>query len=657
MALTHVHTPIRLRNLEIRNRVVRSAHGTNLGGGTINEDLIAYHEARAKGGVGLTIMEVMGVHPSGPGPLCSFDPALDDLYPRMTERLRPHGMKLFQQLWHAGHNILPVDGSPPWSASDIPSPAVGIAPIPMTKGMIDTIVDAYADAAQKCEKWGLDGVELHGCHGYLPAQFLSPNANKRTDDYGGSFENRARFIMEIMAAIRARVSDDFVVGIRVAHDDTVGGIDADDYRRLSLMLEERGLVDFVNVSMGNYHSFPKMIGGMHEPVGYELATSTPVTRALKTPTMVIGRFRTLEEADAVIRAGDADMVAMTRAHIADPDLVNKTLAGHPEQVRPCIACNQGCVGNLLGPAGKLGCVVNPAVGYEKAVGDDRLIPAATPGKVIVIGGGPAGMEAARVAALRGHHVTLFEAEAALGGQLKIAAKAPTRHGIFDIAAWQEQEIYRHGVDVRLSSYVDADEIMAEAPDAVIVATGAHPRMDGIQLSNPGEPVEGFDHPKVISSIDLLTGARADLGRTAVVIDDAGHFEAIAAAEHLVSRGLSVTFVSRHTAFGPGVETALMTEPALQRLSKGQCTVLTRTRALAVDDEGVLVGPTYLPKTSNQRTRVPADTVVFVSINRPNRDLYDVLMEKGVNVRVVGDANTPRYLQMAIREGHLAGAAV
>lgn len=655
MAFTHVDKPIRLRGLEIRNRVVRTAHATNLGGGTISEDLIAYHEARAKGGVGLTIVEIMGVHPSSPGTLSMFDPELDKRYPELIARTRPHGMAMFQQLWHGGHNAIPVDGGAPWSASDIPSPAYNVVPVPMTKGMIDEIVDSYAETARRCEQWGLNGVELHGCHGYLPAQFLSPNANKRTDDYGGPFENRARFTLEVMQAIRDRVSADFVVGIRVAHDDTVGGNDSQDFLRLALMLEERGLVDFVNISMGNYNAFPKMIGGMHEPTGYELPTSTPVSRGLKTPTIVIGRFRTLEEADQVIRDGDADMVAMTRAHIADPALVAKTLAGKAEQVRPCIACNQGCVGNLLGPAGKMSCVVNPGAGFEATSGDDRLVPAETPKTVFVVGGGPAGLEAARAAALRGHRVILAEAEPALGGQLKLAARAPTRANMLDIAWWLEQEVYRLGVEVRLSTYVDVEDILAERPDSVIIATGSLPRMDGIQLSNPGEPVEGMDRANVISTHDLFAAPQRDYGKSAVVIDDVGHFEAIAAAEQLVSLGLSVTFVTRHTAFGPGVESALMTEPALQRLQRGDFGLRTRTRALSVDDQGVLVGPIYLPRTSNQVERLPADTVVFISHNRPNRDLYDALVEAGLSVSIVGDANTPRQLQLAIREGHLAGA--
>ena len=658
MSFTHVDKPIQIAGALIKNRVVRTAHATNIGGAAgMSDDLIAYHEVRARGGIGLAIVEIMGVHPTSPSGLNAFAPSIGQGYEKLVKAIRPTGAKVFQQLWHAGHNAHPADGGPPWSASDVPGPTVGVVPIAMDQAMIEEIVAAYANAARACESFGLDGVEVHCAHGYLIQQFLSNNANHRADAYGGSFENRARFMVEVLTAVRAAVSKDFAVGVRVAPDATIGGLGPDDNLRAVLEVERRGLIDFVNVSMGNYQSFPKMIGGMHEPTGYELETSEPVTRGVGVPSMVTGRFRTLKEVDQVIRDGLADLVGMTRATIADPFLVKKTLEGHPEQVRPCIACNQGCVGQLLAPPYRMGCAVNPSTGFELKLGDHTLTTVSQPKRVLVVGGGPAGMEAARVAALRGHRVVLAEARADLGGAINLARRAPTRHGIGDITVWLEQEIYRLGVEVRLSSYLDAEDIIAEAANSVILATGSVPRMDGVQLSNPGEPIVGIDRPHVLSSHDLFGDERRELGETAVVIDDLGHYEAVAAADHLVTRGLSVTFVSRHPAFAPLVESALMTEPALQRLSRGRFTHLARTRALAVEDKEVVLGPTYLSPGANQTIRVAADTVIFVSANRPNRDLLEPLKAAGLAVRVIGDANSPRYLPAAMREGHLAGAAV
>lgn len=652
MALKKVLEPIQIAGATVPNRVVRTAHGTGIGGGTMSDDLIAYHEARARGGVGLTIIEILGVHPTSPAPLNMFDPTLDEGYGKLMEAVNPHGMVVFQQIWHAGHNGTPIDGSPPWSASDIPNPLGGSVPIPMTKDMIDEMIAAYAAAAERCEKGGLHGVEIHGAHGYLPQQFLSENFNKRGDEYGGSFENRVRFLTEIMRACQAATSDTFAVGVRLAPDATAGGVGPEANSAVVRHLQDESLVDFVNVSMGNYHAFPKMIGGMHEPSAYELPTSVPITSVCDVPSIVTGRIRTLEEADQIIRDGDADLVGMTRAHIADPDIVRKTKEGRVDEIRPCIACNQGCVGALLA-VGRMGCAVNPGVGFERTLGDDQIGTAEDKKKVLVIGGGPAGMEAARVAALRGHNVTLAEASSELGGMMQFAAKLPKRHGINDILVWLESEVYRLGVDVRLSTYMEAGDVRDEAPDAVIVATGSSPRMDGIQSTNPGEVIHGMDLPSVMSSVDLLSQGRNRIGKSAVVVDDSGHYEAIGVAEYLAENGASVTFLSTQISFGSKVETALMTEPALERLAQHDFEFLTRYRLMDVDEEEATIAPVY----DGPSRKVPAETVIVVTANRPNRDLYNELKDDIPAAHIVGDANSPRFVETAIREGHVAAKAI
>lgn len=655
MALQKVLEPIQIAGCTVPNRVVRTAHGTAIGGGFMSDDLIAYHAARARGGCGLTILEILGVHETSPAPLNMFDPTLDEGYAKLMDQVRPTGMAVFQQIWHAGHNASPIDGSPPWSASDIPNPLGGDVPIPMTKDMIDEIVGAYAAAAVRCEKGGLHGVEVHCAHGYLVQQFVSRNFNKRTDDYGGPFENRVRFMIEVLRACQDATSKDFAVGARIAPDATEGGVDVDENIQVVEAVQAEGLVDFINVSMGNYHAFPKMIGGMHEQTGYEMATSAPVTAAIKVPAIVTGRVRTLEEADEIIRGGGADLVGMTRAHIADPEIVKKTKEGRVEEIRPCIACNQGCVGQLLGPEGRMGCVVNPGVGFEQTLGDDKIGTADVKKKVLVIGGGPAGMEAARVAAIRGHDVVLAEATPALGGMVNFAAKLPKRHGIADSVAWLESEIYRLGVEVRLSTYMEAGDVQAEGADAVIVATGSQARMDGLQSTNPGAPVANFERPNVLSSVDLLSHGRNMIGKSAVVVDDVGHYEALGVAEYLVENGASVTFLSTKKELGAKVETALMVEPALERLAaaKEDFTLIIRHRLMDVGEDEAVIAPVYEgPKRS-----VPAETVVFVSANRPNRELYNELSGQVGDLHIVGDANSPRFLGAAFREGHLAAKAV
>jgi thioredoxin reductase len=552
---------------------------------------------------------------------------------------------------------MPRDGSPPWGVSATPSVEVGVVPVAMTKAMIAEIIESYATAAGRMEAWGLDGVDVHCAHGYLPGQFLSANTNLREDEYGGAtIEERARFVIELMEAVRSSVSSNFVVGVRLAPDLTVDGVDEEQNLAVALMLEDRGLTDYINVSVGNYNSYTKMVGGMHEPVGYELPTSLPITRKVKSPTMVVGRFRTLEECDQVIRGGDADMVGLVRAMIADPDLVTKSLAGKVEQVRPCIGCNQACVAQVSTEHGHLECAVNPGNGHELYRGDHLLEPAAEPRSVLIVGGGPAGLEAARVAAIRGHKVTLAEASSHLGGTLRAAAKAPTRHGMMDIVTWLEAEIFRLGVEVQLSTYMDDADVVASGAEAVIVATGSFPRMDGVQHSHPGQPIRNFERRNVISAFDLFMHPPADLGRAAVVIDDVGHYEGLAAAEHLIEKGLSVTYVTRLRMFAQLAQGPLMVEPFLTRMREKPFDYLIRHRAVEIADGAVLVSPTHFTDDADVR-RIPADTVVFVSANAPNRDLYSAISERNTDIRVVGDAHSPRFLQTAIREGHLAGASI
>jgi len=650
--LQRVLEPIEIAGREVRNRVVRTAHATGIGRGTLSDDLIAYHVARAHGGVGLSILEILSVHSSSPGTLNMSDPKLEAGYEKLLRAIAPTGMVVYQQLWHGGHSQSGAGGAPPWGPSTVPNPLGGEVPVPMTRVMIEEITEAFAASAARCELAGLHGVEVHAAHGYLLHQFLSRSTNKRDDEYGGSFANRVRFLMQVMRAVRNRVSTAFAVGVRLAPDITAGGVGVEDCVRVVDLLQQEKLVDFVDVSMGSYHTFAKMIGGMHEPAGYELPTSEPVTAMCNVPSIITGRIRTLEEADQIIRQGSADLVGMTRAHIADPDIVAKTIAGHAERVRPCIACNQGCVGGLL-TTGRMGCAVNPGAGFERKLGDGQIGIADVRRRVCVVGGGPAGMEAARVAALRGHRVTLMEASQHLGGMLRLAARLPTRHGLLDIAVWLEAELRRLGVDLRLNCFAEAAEVLAENPDAVIVATGSHPRLDGMQSTNPGEPASGMERPRVCSTVDILSLPTGRIGKTALVVDDTGHYEAIGIAEYLAAAGASVTFVTTCSAIAPKVESALMVEPVLARLASHDFNSLMRHRLVAVRDGEAEISPVY----SKESRLVPAETVVFVSPNAPNRELSAELSGKVANLQLVGDAKSPRFISAAFREGHLAARAI
>jgi 2,4-dienoyl-CoA reductase-like NADH-dependent reductase (Old Yellow Enzyme family) len=652
MTLRHVFSPIAIGSVTIPNRVVRTAHGTGIGRGTMNDELIGYHVARARGGVGLTIVEALSVHPSAHSFLNSGAPGLVEGYRKLMAQVEPYGMKVFQQLYHGGNEIMPADGSPPWSSSETVGPGVGVLSQAITRSQIAELTDGYVKAATDAVEGGLHGVELHCAHGYLMQQFLSPLINARTDEYGGSFENRTRLPIEVLTRIRAAVPKDFVVGCRLSSELLPGGMGPDEVIAVAKAFRERGLIDYVNLTLGTDYASHKIIAPMSEATGYELPYNIPVKQAIDLPVIMTGRFRTLEEADQIIRRGESDLIAMNRAHIADPDIVRKTREGRVEEIRPCIACNHGCVGGLA--YGRMGCAVNVAIGYEDTLGEDRIEKTASPRTVLVVGGGPAGLEAARVAALKGHKVILAEATDDLGGAINVAKRAPRRVTIGDIVDWQAREVYRLGVDVRLSTYMEAADVREIDPDVLIVATGSLPRVDGRQMFAPGEIPKGANLPHVISSHDLLLeGRNRDWGRTAVVYDDTGHYEGIAAAEFLIEQGVAVTFVTGHISVAPRLEASLTVTPALERLARGDFRAITRAKITGIDRGTTHVAYRY----GGPPMEVPAETVVLISHNKPNRDLIDELDGASFPVIPVGDVRSPRYLQVAIREGHMAARGI
>lgn len=656
MALSHILKPIEINGLEIKNRIVRAAHGTSYGRGTASDEMIAYHEVRARDGVGLNILEPAIVHPTTF--THSFYAWTDDVIPgfqKLSRATRQHGMRNFVQLWHGGHRWAPINGQPGLSPSTVPSPLGAVnVPFAMTLDQIDELIEAFAKAAVRAREGELDGVEVHFGHGYLIHQFFAPNTNLRTDEYGGSIENRMRFGQKILRAIRSAAGDDFPLGIRISDSHVPGGSTVEESAEFVRRLCEEKLIDFVDASIGSPFSISRMLGAMDQPAGYMLPDAAQIAAPATVPRILAGRYRTLEEAEQTLRDGDADMVSLVRAMIAEPALITKTLAGRVDEVRPCIGCNQGCVAGIRTPVQRMLCTVNPAVGFEATLHEDMIEKAATPGKVVVVGGGPAGMEAARIAATQGHSVVLFEAQADLGGALLIANRAPKLQGLGDICAWLEQEVFRLGVDVRLSTYAEADDILAEEPDLVIVATGSLPRMDGAQAALPSVPATGVHQPHVLSSHDIFQMPVERLGKTAVVFDDIGHYEAIAVAEHLINAGIAVTFVTRHSSFAPHIEAAVRTDPALTRLRRGKFTLHVRAKLVGIAQEEVTLG--FLE--GDEQWTVPADTVVLITYNEPLNDVYRDLgggtrQPKPYKLHLVGDAAAPRDLLVAIREGHMA----
>ncbi len=637
--------PVDVGPLTIPNRIVRSAHGTLLAG----EHLIAYHEARARGGVGMSTLEATGVHADAPSLIPLYDDSCIPFYRELMARIRPTGMKMFQQIYHPGSATRPRKSSFQVSASAIPNPMVGGIPMELTSAGIAEMVEAFAAAARRCRDGGLDGIDVHASSGYLIEQFLSPANNVRDDEYGGPLENRMRFLIEVLEAVRSAVDHDICVGIRLPNEEFIpGGLTPSDIAEIARVVEP--YVDYVSLHMGSYWRFHKLLSTMDDPLGNEMAVNARITPAVDVPTIVVGRIMTLDQASAIVAAGAADMVSMVRALIADPELVAKARRGETHLIRPCIGSNFGCVGQLMS-TGKLSCVVNVAAAVESTVSFEPPGPAERHKRVLVAGGGPAGLEAARTAALRGHEVHLYEATRRLGGQVSIASSAPHRADIGAITSWLAGEVERLGVTIRLNTMVDPDVVAELAPDEVIVATGGSPRRDGFQLSTPVTPVAGHDLPHVFSSWDVFGfGGRAHVIGPAVVYDDTGTFEAISVADALLEAGVHVTMVGRLESIGASLPYPPATvEAARERLMSGDFDFVGGHHLQGITPDEVIIG---VPFTERVRA-VPAGTVVLVSYLHPNRELATALAgdgaEPALTVHLVGDVTGSNGILPAIHQ--------
>lgn len=639
--------PLQVGSITLKNRIVRSPHGTGLAG----EDLIAYHEARAKGGVAMSTIQATSVHTSAPMGIPIYNDSCMPLLEGIGERMRPYDMKMFIQLYHPGAGF-PAEAEFPehWSASAIPNPLAGIVPIAMTQTMIDDVVASFASAAVRARDAGLDGVDIHASSGYLIHEFLSPALNKRTDKYGGSLENRMRFMDEVMDAVRGAVGEDFVVGVRLPNEDYIpGGLTATDNAEIATLVEPKA--DYVSLHMGAYWRFHKLIAPADDPLGCEMPANNQITPGLSKPTMVVGRIMTLDHASAIVDSGEGDMVSMVRALVADPELVNKARNREEQSIRPCIGSNMGCVGRLMS-IGRMGCVVNPAAGNEQVLSFEPDTKTNQSKTILVVGGGPAGLEFARTAALRGHNVILHEAMKTLGGQVIMAASAPHRADLGAVVSWLAEQLDELGVSVHLNSYVDAEMIAGLNPDEVVIATGTTPRTDGMQQSTPAEAIAGFDLPHVYSPWDILGfGDIPDLKGPAVIYDDTGSFEAMSVADVLLEKGLSVTLVGRLDAPGASLPYPPVTAGAArERLYSSDFDFIGGHYLKGINPDGVDIGVLF---TERQRN-LEANTVVFVGYNEPNRDLWQTLDAQGHTAHLLGDVRGRNSILSAIHAGRKLG---
>jgi thioredoxin reductase len=519
----------------------------------------------------------------------------------------------------------------------------------MTKRMIAELLAGCATSAQRALAGGIDGLEVHAGHGYLFSAFLSPATNHRTDEYGGPLANRSRLLFEALTAVRDAVGPAVPVGVRLSADGPADQTTVADLIQLVGLLEQSGLIDYVNLSHGSHYRRDLLMGATHEPHGYQLAVTGQITRMTALPTIVTGRIMTLAEAAAVIADGTADLVSMVRATIAEPDLVAKSLAGRHDDIKPCIGCNQGCVGGLNLRA-RTTCVVNVGAGRELILGDHNVRRMETPSRVVIVGGGPAGLEAARVGALAGHHVVLYEAADELGGQLRLARHSPMRAEIAKLIPYYERQLAKASVDVRLGTEIGLDELRAAQADLVVLATGAVPRLDGYQTWHPAGPPLGWETVTACTGWDALRGA--ELGHTVLVIDEIGHYEAIDVVEALVDRGHRVHHVTRLMALSSNLEMRwdMVGAVHMTRLLAGDFHTHPRSIVLEVGEDYAVIAPV---DGVHRSTKLSIDSVVAMNGHVPAGDLPQTAPDFIERIQIVGDAAGPRSLEAAIAEGQMA----
>ena len=531
--------PFQLKHLRLRNRILSTSHAPNyVVEGKPQERYQLYHEAKARGGIALTMFggssNIAPDSPSVFGQIYIGDDSVIPHFQAFAERIHRHDTALMCQITHMGRRTTWQAGD--WLPVIAPSrqreQAHRAFPREMDEDDIARVIAAYADAARRCKEGGLDGCEVL-VHGHLPGQFWSPQVNRRSDGYGGSTRNRARFSLELLEAMRRAVGDDFLLGFRVGGDERIeGDLSPDESLEINRLHAESGMLDFLNVNAGSIESdraLAHMMPGMVAPSGVHLEVAGRYKRELGLPIFHACRVNDIATARHALREGLVDMIGMTRAHIADPRIAAKIEAGQEERIRPCIGAAY-CIDRIY-EGGEALCLHNAATGREASM-PHVIEPSAGPRrKVVVIGGGPAGMEAARVSAERGHEVVLYEAHSRLGGQILLAAKATWRKDMIGIADWLAAELDHLGVEVRLERFADSDDILAEKPDIVVVATGGVPDLDC---------VEGGEHCTDVW--DILSG-RVRPGPSVLLFDDNGQHQGPSCADFMAERDVAVELVT------------------------------------------------------------------------------------------------------------------
>jgi 2,4-dienoyl-CoA reductase-like NADH-dependent reductase (Old Yellow Enzyme family)/thioredoxin reductase len=650
-AFPTLFSPIKIGPMELKNRIALAPMANYMSDdeGSMTIPQIAFLERRARGGAGLLILGSLYVqHPVGRfgvGQLGMYDDKLIPGYCQMVDAVHAHGAKVAAQLHHAGRatSRAAIQGQQPVAPSPI---VLGVGkyldpPRELSKAEIQQLVQLYADAARRCKAAGFDGIEIHMAHGYLPCQFMSPFSNKRSDEYGGDVYGRTRFPREILQAVKVAVGEDLPVWCRIVGDELQGdaGLQLEDMKVIAKLLIDAG-AEAISVSRGMAPYFYTVMN-YHFEQGCMVDLAADIKGVVDVPVFTAGRITEPAFAEGVLREGRADMINLGRALICDPDWANKAAAGTPEDIRPCIGCNIGCHDPKRKVRHTL-CLSNAECGRE---GDFDIVPTSTPKKVLLVGGGPAGLEAARVARQRGHHVTLVEKNNYLGGQLHLGAVPVDKGGMDRLIDWWVRQAERAGVQVKLNKEITAEDVRLSAPDVVVLATGGRPMVP---------PIPGIDQAFVVTAHEVLAGT-ADVGENVVVLG--GGQTGAETAELLALQGRRVTVVEmlEDVAMNVPPDAQFFIKQSLEELG---VQVLTSTLIEEIGDRHVLLSRNANGNGLRWRAELGnVDTVVLAAGIQPERTLAEELEGLVSELYVIGDASTPGNALDAVHEAASLGREI
>ncbi|PPR75074.1 MAG: putative N-methylproline demethylase [Alphaproteobacteria bacterium MarineAlpha3_Bin4] len=655
----HIAEPLQLRHKTLRNRINFGAHTANMSeGGLPGERHLGYYKERALGGAAMIVVEPVPVHATGVLTRGNFrhgDDAIIPHFRKITEACHELGSVMIHQLYHVGqHGDADNSFAPSWSPSGLPSYHDSDGSHAMTEAEIVELIEGFVQAAHRAHQAGFDGIELFAAYHAVIDAFWTPWSNQRDDKWGGSFDNRMRFSTEITERIRKVCGNDFIIGMAVSMDEDIDvALNMESLQEIVAYHDRDGLIDYVTCGTGSYFDFYKLMPTVFYEdklgVGYAESLKRVVTHAR---VQAESQIRTAENANTVIGQGQADMVSIVRGQIADAHLVNKALEDRPEDIRGCISCNQMCWGRRYRDYW-ISCLINPSAGREFEWGGDRFTLAKKSRRILVVGGGPAGLEAARVSAERGHNVTLAEAGTALGGQFRLAGLQPRRGQITDLIRWYEGQFEKVQVSVRLNTFMEAADVREFGADAVVLATGSLPRETGFQRALPHlDPVPGIDRLNVFSVEDVMS-RNARPGKRVIVLDDIGHWHGGGTAWHLAEAGHEVIIVTSWPVVGFELIRTTADWPLRRRLK--QLGAIWLTEAAVTEWHGDAA--TVLDLAVGSETRVEADALVLATTNASTNWLAYELAGDSFEIHTIGDAVAPRHANMAFYEGRKIGQAL